>query len=187
MRFEKVPKEAFIKDCKKYLGGLIVIDNGIQKFLNEKGYSEEKLTKYYEEIYENISIPTRSTSGSAGYDFKNPFTNLSFCTLPIFIPTGIRIFLDKDKILQIVPRSSSSKKGIMLANTIGIIDSDYVNADNEGDIIIALRNYDKEKQTYSTVIEQNEKIAQGIIIPFYTVENDNATGVRTGGFGSTDK
>ena len=61
----------------------------------------------------------------------------------------------------------------MLANTIGIIDSDYVNSDNEGDIIIALRNYDKEKQTYSTVIEQNEKIAQGIIIPFYTVENDN--------------
>ena len=136
MRFEKVSKEAFIKDCKKYLGGLIVIDNDIQKILDEKGYSEEKLTKYYEEIYENISIPTRSTSGSAGYDFKNPFTNLSFCTLPIFIPTGIRIFLDKDKILQIVPRSSSSKKGIMLANTIGIIDSDYVNADNEGDIII---------------------------------------------------
>ena len=141
---------------------------------------------YFEQAYENISIPVRSTSGSAGYDFKNPFTTLTF-TDRVFIPTGIRIFLDKDKILQISPRSSASKKGIMLANTIGIIDSDYVNADNEGDIIIALRNYDKEKQTYSTVIEQNEKIAQGIIIPFYTVENDTSNGIRTGGFGSTGK
>ena len=48
MRFEKVSKEAFIKDCKTYLDGLIVIDNDINKFLHEKSYSEEKLTKSYE-------------------------------------------------------------------------------------------------------------------------------------------
>ena len=68
-----------------------------------------------------------------------------------------------------------------------VILMDDEDRENEGDIIIALRNYDEEKQINSTVIAQNEKIAQGIIIPFYTVDDDNATGVRTGGFGSTGK
>ena len=74
---------------------------------------------------------------------------------------------------------------MMLANTIGIIDSDYVNADNEGDIIIALKNLDIVDS--SLIIDKNEKIAQGIILPFYTVDDDTSNGIRTGGFGSTGK
>lgn len=182
MRFEKVTKEAFIKDCKKWLDKLVVIDPTI----NDISILEDNLLQHYEEAYDNISIPTRATSGSAGYDFKNPFTSEFVISSDIlFIPTGIRVFLDSDKILQISPRSSASKHGIMLANTIGIIDSDYVNADNEGDIIIAIKNITMPFKT--TTIKQNEKIAQGVIIPFYTVEDDNATGARTGGFGSTGK
>lgn len=172
MRFEKVSKEAFVKDCEKWL----MVHNQA---------SHSSMIKYYENVYEKITLPERSTSGSAGYDFKNPFSNSIF-EGPVFIPTGIRVFLDEDKVLQIVPRSSSSKKRIMLANTIGIIDSDYVNAENEGDIIIALRSYDHVGAD-TIYIEHNEKIAQGIILPFYTVENDSADKARTGGFGSTGK
>lgn len=172
MRFEKVSKEAFVKDCEKWM----------RKY-NQASHGA--MVKYYENVYEKITLPERSTSGSAGYDFKNPFSNSIF-EGPVFIPTGIRVFLDKDKVLQIVPRSSSSKKGIMLANTIGIIDSDYVNAENEGDIIIALRSY-YNTESNAIQIDHNEKIAQGIILPFYTVENDSADKSRTGGFGSTGK
>ena len=183
MRFEKVSKEAFIKDCEKWLDKLIIYD-----YLSEENKTldipKDKMLEYFEQAYEKISIPVRSTSGSAGYDFKNPFTEFTFCDV-IFIPTGIRVFLDKDKILQITPRSSASKKRMMLANTIGIIDSDYVNADNEGDIIIALKNVNLPYDI--TTIAENEKIAQGIILPFYTVDDDNANGIRTGGFGSTGK
>lgn len=171
MRFEKVSKEAFIKDCKKWMW-------------NYNQVSHEAMIKYCGNAYEKITLPERSTSGSAGYDFKYPFADAVF-DHPVFIPTGIRVFLDKDKVLQIVPRSSSSKKEIMLANTIGIIDSDYINAENEGDIIIALRSYNPESNVIR--INFNEKIAQGIILPFYTVENDNADKSRTGGFGSTGK
>lgn len=172
MRFEKVSKEAFVKDCEKWM-------------LTNNQVPHGAMNKYYEDVYEKITLPERSTSGSAGYDFKNPFSNAIFKG-PVFIPTGIRVFLDEDKVLQIVPRSSSSKKRIMLANTIGIIDSDYVNAENEGDIIIALRSYDHVGAD-TILIEHNEKIAQGIILPFYTVENDSADKARTGGFGSTGK
>lgn len=170
MKFEKVSKEAFIKDCEKWLG-----------YDLSNTYVVENLNK----AYDNITLPTRSTSGSAGYDFKNPFLlSFSLSASNLAIPTGIRVFLDNDKLLQITPRSSASKKQLMLANTVGIIDSDYVNADNEGDIIIVLRNY---SILNFAVIEPNEKIAQGIIIPFYTVDDDNANGDRTGGFGSTGK
>lgn len=207
MRFEKVSKEAFIKDCMKWSKDLLehielynklakckteyeainVYMDGTagNKFLNlflkdKKEPDEKELMDLFEDAYEHVSIPVRSTSGSAGYDFKNPFKTFIMDEKVLFIPTGIRVFLDNDKILQIAPRSSASKKGISLANTIGIIDSDYVNADNEGDIIIALK-------TSAVQIEQDEKIAQGIILPFFTVDDDTAAGERTGGFGSTGK
>lgn len=182
MRFEKVSKEAFVKDCQKMLEPYLV---ACKKY-GSMGCAREEYNKYYEECYDRIVLPERSTANSAGYDFRSPFDDIVIQHTTVFIPTGIRVFLDNDKLLQIAPRSSSSKKGIMLANTIGIIDSDYVNADNEGDIIIAVRDYNNYESVYPT-IQKNEKIAQGVILPFYTVENDTATGDRTGGFGSTGK
>lgn len=180
MRFEKVSKEAFVKDCQKMVKPYL---EAYSKYVDK---TSEEYDKYFEECYDRIVLPERSTANSAGYDFRSPFNDIVIYHTMVFIPTGIRVFLDNDKLLQIAPRSSSSKKGIMLANTIGIIDSDYVNADNEGDIIIAVRDYNNYESLYPT-IQKNEKIAQGVILPFYTVENDNATGDRTGGFGSTGK
>lgn len=203
MKFEKVSKEAFIKDCFKYAYSYSVLDpldfltmDELTELKNKLpstpafedfNIPKDKIEEYLGKIYDNISIPKRSTSGSAGYDFKLPFERALVFDTPVFIPTGIRVHLDKDKILAIAPRSSSSKNYLALGNTIGIIDSDYVNADNEGDIIIAVRRYANNFSYAPFVIKENEKIAQGIILPFYTVEDDDATGVRTGGFGSTGK
>lgn len=137
------------------------------------------------DAYEELELPRRSTHGSAGYDFYVPFNIVLNPGESIVVPTGIRCFLDEDKVLQIYPRSGLGFKFHMgLANTVGIIDSDYVNSDNEGHIMIKIvNNSDKE-----LFIEQDKAFAQGIITQYFTVENDNETEkqVRNGGFGSTN-
>ena len=137
------------------------------------------------DAYEELELPRRSTHGSAGYDFYVPFNIVLNPGESIVVPTGIRCFLDEDKVLQIYPRSGLGFKFHMgLANTVGIIDSDYVNSDNEGHIMIKIvNNSDKE-----LFIEQDKAFAQGIITQYFTVENDNETEkqTRNGGFGSTN-
>lgn len=187
MRFEKINYDAFKKDIIKH------IFNG-----NGEHIDEEKIKN----IYEQIKLPKRATSHSAGYDFISPVDIMITAYHAHFIPTGIKIKLDSDKMLQVVQRSSSAKNNYTLANSIGIIDSDYYsNPDNDGDIIIALRtipsssvigridNEDLIGYTHFITydIHAGDKIAQGIIVPFYTVEDDDAEGDRTGGFGSTGK
>jgi dUTP pyrophosphatase len=177
MRFEKVSFDAFCKDCLKY--GHIVY----RKVKDDNTSYIENLDNL-KQIYDEIKLPKRSTSKSCGYDFFNPFHNCYIYTRPNFIPTGIKVLLDDDKFLMVCPRSSSGKKRYRMSNTLGIIDCDYYNnPDNEGDIIIALE-HTKPGDMYC--FKQGEAIAQGIILPFFTMEDDNAEGDRLGGFGSTD-
>ncbi len=134
--------------------------------------------------YNDIKIPKRATKGSAGYDFYAPFT---FNLLPnesIKIPTGIRVLLDEDKYLAIFPRSGLGfKYRLQIDNTVGIIDSDYSNSDNEGHIYIKITNDSRENKPL--VINKGDGFAQGIISSYYIVDDDNSDGVRNGGFGST--
>ena len=133
--------------------------------------------------YPNAVIPYRATEHSAGYDFVaaegvyvRPHSISS-------IPTGIKCQLEPEYYLQLALRSSTpKKKGLMLANGIGIIDADYYNnSDNEGHIMFQVYNF-----TDDTVeIEAGERIGQGTILRYYITEDDNATGKREGGFGST--
>lgn len=134
-------------------------------------------------IYTKIHKPERSTENSAGYDFFIPFDLTMDAHQMVYIPTGICVQLDPDKYLELVPRSSSAKKGLFLGNTVGIIDADYYhNKDNEGHILICMRTTDQ-----GVFFREGDKIAQGIIKQYFTVEDDNATGTREGGFGSTGK
>lgn len=150
--------------------------------------------------YEDIIVPRRATTGSAGYDFFSP---IDFTLRPgetIKFPTGIRVILPKDKFLMVVPRSSLGFKfRLQLDNTVGVIDSDYSNSDNEGHIWIKITN--DKKRTYKAGefgvvysdnpaaqtlhIEKGQAIAQGIIMRYFTTDDDEANGVRNGGFGST--
>ena len=137
-----------------------------------------------EEEYLNVSLPKRATSGSAGYDF---FAPKGYTLLPgetVKIPTGIRVKIDDGWVLTIFPRSSLGfKYKLRLDNTVGIIDSDYYYAENEGHIFIKLTNCGDKPLT----IEKGKAFAQGVFLEYGVTYDDDSDGVRTCGFGSTDK
>ena len=136
--------------------------------------------------YNDIIIPKRATTGSAGYDFFAPFTFTLNPNETIKIPTGIRVILDSDKFLAMYPRSGLGFKfRLQLDNTVGIIDSDYCNSDNEGHIFIKITNDGREGKPIT--INKGDGIAQGIITQFFKTDDDNSEGIRNGGFGSTTK
>ena len=93
--------------------------------------------------------------------------------------------MQDDEFLALYNRSSNpKKKGLILANSVGIIDKDYYeNPDNDGHIMFAFYNIKEE----DVVIKKGEAIGQGIFQKFFAVDNDGAEGERVGGFGSTSK
>lgn len=133
----------------------------------------------------DINLPQRKTAESAGYDVE--------CAEAVeiqpgemkLIPTGLKAFMNYDEYLAIHIRSSMAiKRGLMLVNSTGIIDSDYYNnEDNEGHILIAIRNMGHETVT----LAKGERVAQGIFSKYLVATDDQATGIRTGGIGSTGK
>lgn len=139
-----------------------------------------------ENVYDEIKLPKRATVGSAGYDFYSP---LDFKLAPgetIKIPTGIRSYIEDGWVLKIYPRSGLGFKfRLQLNNTVGIIDSDYYNSDNEGHIFIKITNDSNEGKTIS--VKKGDGFAQGIFLEYGITFDDEADGVRNGGFGSTSK
>lgn len=136
--------------------------------------------------YKNIKLPQRATPGSAGYDFFSPLNIKIRPGTSATIPTGIKCDLDADKVLMIYPRSSFGfKYGAMLANTVGVIDSDYYdNDDNEGNIVVKLTNNGSKELE----IKVGDRFCQGIITQFFVVDKDIALKKkRKGGVGSTSK
>lgn len=140
----------------------------------------------YEE-FKNIKLPQRATKYSAGYDFYSPFYFELEVGESITIPTGIRVKLDDDKFLAIVPRSGLGfKYRLQLDNTIGIIDSDYFgNENNEGHVKVKITNDGKENK--KLVINIGDAVCQGIILKYYTTKDDTVKNKRIGGIGSTSK
>ena len=137
--------------------------------------------------YDELKLPHRATKCSAGYDF---YATVGFELPPgesIKLPTGIKVALDENKFLMVVPRSSLGfKHRAQLDNTVGIIDSDYYNnQNNEGHIWIKITNDSKRGDTL--VINKGDAIAQGIILEYFKTDDDDADGVRNGGLGSTSK
>lgn len=133
---------------------------------------------------ENISIPTRKTNKSAGYDIEAAEDKLIKAGEIAIIATGLKAYMQDDEYLGIHIRSSLAfKKHLNLVNSQGVIDADYYNnEDNEGHIMIGLINFGKE----DVQIIKGMRIAQGIFYKFLTVDNEkNINIVRTGGFGST--
>ena len=160
-------------------------------------------------IAEDIKLPQRSTTNSAGYDFfaiedvvikpfgyaevdtaTDMFGNVGVVVShenikPIMVKTGVKVKMPEDEFLMLVNRSSNPNKlGLVVPNGVGIIDADYYNnTDNEGEIMFAFYNLTND----TVVIKKGEKLGQGIFMKYHTVDDDNATGTRDGGFGSTGK
>lgn len=136
--------------------------------------------------YLNPVLPKRATSYSAGYDFSS----LEEVTINpgeiVFIKTGIKVEMDKDDTLLIFARSSLGiKKGLMLSNSVGVIDGDYFdNENNEGHIMFPLYNFKDQPVT----IFKDEKVCQGIFTKYQkTVDDEALSENRIGGFGSSSK
>lgn len=144
------------------------------------GYTEEEIKNMYAEI----RLPKRATKGSAGYDFYAPFDFRLAPGETIKIPTGVRVRMDESWVLHIYPRSGLGfKYRLQLNNTVGIIDSDYYHSDNEGHIFIKLTNDSNEGKTLEAA--KGSGFAQGIFLEYGITVDDEAEGVRNGGFGST--
>lgn len=136
-------------------------------------------------IYEQIKLPCRATSGSAGHDFFLPFDIELKPGESVKIPTGIRVKMEDGWVLKLYPRSGlGSKFRLQLDNTVGIIDSDYYNSDNEGHIFAKITNDTHESKTLS--LDHGKGFMQGIFVEYGITEDDNIESVRNGGFGSTN-
>ena len=137
----------------------------------------------------NINLPKRSTKYAAGYDVEAAEDTIIPAfkpgVKPTLIPTGLKVYMQDDEMLCLYNRSSNpKKKGLVLANSVGIVDKDYYgNADNDGHIMYAMWNFKDE----DVKIEKGERIGQAIFQKYLIADNDSADSVRTGGFGSTDK
>ena len=163
-QFFKVSHELFIKSMKEEF----------------PQYSEEDILN----MYETLELPRRATSGSAGYDFHAPFTFTLNPGETIKIPTGIRVKMEEDWVLKLYPRSGLGfKYRLQMNNTVGIIDSDYYYSENEGHIFIKLTNDSNEGKTLE--LAQGAGFAQGIFLEYGITVDDDAQGIRNGGFGST--
>ena len=143
-------------------------------------YTEEDIR----DMYESLSLPKRATKGSAGYDFYAPFAFSLPPGATIKIPTGIRAKMEENWVLKIYPRSGLGFKfRLQMNNTVGIIDSDYYYSDNEGHIFVKLTNDSNEGRTVDVTAGMG--LVQGIFLEYGITVDDDADGIRNGGFGST--
>ena len=153
----------------------------------------------------DINLPVRKTKNSVGYDieaaedtvipsiWKTVFSNMGKFLKgdtefenfkPTLVKTGIKSYFNEDEALFLANRSSHpGKKGLVLANSIGVIESDYYgNPDNDGHLMFAYYNFFPVDVT----IKKHEPAGQAFFQKFLITDDDKATGMRMGGFGSTD-
>ena len=128
-------------------------------------------------------LPRRATAGSAGYDFFAPAAFHLERGESIRVPTGVRARIADGWVLMLFPRSGLGfRYRLQLDNTVGIVDSDYFGARNEGHIFIKLTNAGSRPLS----VAAGEAFAQGVLVPYGLAEDDDAAAERVGGFGSTD-
>ena len=135
-----------------------------------------------------INMPIRKTAHSAGYDVEaaedTVIPKYYPGIRPTLVSTGLKAYCQDDECFLLLNRSSGPKKGLILANSVGLIDSDYYgNESNDGHFMFAFFNC----SDHDVVIKKGDAIGQVVFTKYLIVDNDNATGVRTGGFGSTGK
>ena len=130
-------------------------------------------------------LPKRETAHAAGYDIKAAETVTIEPGKIALVPTGVKAYMLEDEVLFLYDRSSNPRKqGIILTNSVGVIDHDYYNNENnEGHMFGQFTNITDRPIT----IEAGTRIMQGVFQEYLITDDDDATGVRTGGFGSTGK
>ena len=136
----------------------------------------------------DIHMPKRSTKHAAGYDVEAAEDIIipmwTPGAKPTLIPTGLKAYCAEDEWFMLANRSSGPKKGFLMANSIGIIDSDYYgNESNDGHFYFAYFNC----SDHDIEVKKGDVIGQVVFMKYLITDDDNAEGTRKGGFGSTDK
>ena len=152
----------------------------------EKDVKNISIDENAKDIYNDLILPKRATKFSAGYDFFAPFNITLKPGETVMIPTGIRVRMNDEDVLLLFPRSGLGFKfRFQLNNTIGVIDSDYYNADNEGHIMCRMTNDTNENKIVE--IKKGQGFVQGIFLKYGITVDDDVKEIRKGGFGSTTK
>ena len=133
-----------------------------------------------------VVLPQRKTAKSAGYDII-ALTDEDVYVHPgmsVNLETGVKACMEDDEVMLLFIRSSLGiKQGLTLSNSCGVIDADYYNnPDNDGHFILNIINTVNSVQR----IPARSRVAQAVFVKYLTVDDDNATGERIGGIGSTD-
>ena len=145
-----------------------------------------EVVKGYED--KDIHIPVRKTAHAAAYDIEAA----EDITIPIYepgikptlIPTGLKAYCQDDECYLLLSRSSGPKRGLLTPHGLGLIDADYYeNPDNDGHILVQVFNC----SDHELEIKKGDVVAQAMFTKYLICDNDNASGKRQGGFGSTDK
>ena len=150
----------------------------VRGFEIAKGFEESK-----------VNLPKRKTKYSAGYDIEaiedTVIPSFKPGQKPTLVKTGVKAYMQDDEYLMLCNRSSNpGKKGLVLANGVGIVDKDYYgNLDNDGHILFAFFNIKEE----DIEIKKGDAIGQAIFQKYLAVDEDKAEGERMGGFGSTSR
>lgn len=159
-------------------------------------------------VNDSINLPKPATKKAAGYDFESaesitiqPVWGHIFQVMisklainadphrfekllkPTLVPTGVKSYMGDDEGLFLYNRSSNpGKKFLVLANGVGVVDADYYeNPDNDGHVMFAFINFG----VFPVTIKKGDRIGQGVFQPILRADGDDATGERSGGFGST--
>jgi len=191
-----IPKWININKAIKHNNSIINDENhskeGMQTVIQRENVVLEKILKEFTRYFavvnsfnnKAINLPVRATNYSAGYDFESAEDLIIKKNQIVLVPTGVKAHMLKDEVLMIHPRSSLAiKNGLMMPNSVGVIDADYFNnPKNEGHIMIPLYHL-KDEDVH---IKKGEKIAQGIFQKYLTIVDDSTNNNRDGGFGSTD-
>lgn len=165
-QFEKVSVERFVEDFTKTFAGVSEADA--------------------KDIYDAIMLPKRATAKSAGYDIYAPIDITLKAGETAKIPTGVRVKMNDDYVFMIYPRSGLGfKYRLQLDNTVGVIDADYYDSDNEGHIFVKITNDSLEDKVLK--VDKGTAFSQGIFMQYGITFDDDVTTVRNGGLGSTTK
>ena len=152
----------------------------------KSGFDNEYTLEEIQKMYDELQMPKRATTGSAGYDFFAPFEITLAPGQTVKVPTGIRSQMEDGWVLKLYPRSGLGFKfRLQLNNTVGIIDSDYYYSSNEGHIFAKITNDSNEGKVVN--IKANTGFIQGIFLEYGITYDDEVSEIRDGGFGSTTK
>lgn len=178
IKFEKVTFGTFLKFFQN--------NQEMMEYANAYSNNFENAEGYIKYLYDNIKLPERKTKHSAGYDIYSPvpFFNIKENS-KVVLPSGIKATMPSNMVLKLYVRSSVGiKYDLELSNIVGIIDADYYNnPDNEGHILIGIRN---NSETPYIIPEEKNNLCQGIFVNYFTTEDDNVDAERIGGVGSTN-